>query len=60
MSVNRLIEIVCDSCRESESEWNTTVASLRRTLRDEHGWRHSNGNDICGTCQPPPVSHSAQ
>lgn len=51
MSADRLIEIGCDSCGETESEWNITVASLRRTLRDDHGWRYSNGDDICGTCR---------
>ena len=51
MSVDQRIVIGCDSCGETESEWNSTAASLRRTLRDNYGWRYSNGDDICGTCR---------
>ena len=55
MSAYRIVEIVCDLCGEGESEPETTIANLRRRLRDEDGWVRSEGEDICGTCRTRQV-----
>jgi len=49
MSANVMIEIVCDICRESETEWGTTLTRLRAHLKDD-GWQRRKGEDICPHC----------
>jgi len=51
VSAYRIVEIVCDLCGDGVSEPSTTIADLRRRLRDEDGWVRSEGEDICAACR---------
>jgi len=53
VSAYRIVEIVCDLCGNGvgEDSSNTTIADLRRRLRDEEGWVRSEGEDICAACR---------
>jgi hypothetical protein len=61
VSAYRIIEIVCDLCGAGEGEdaSNTTIAELRRRLRDEERWVRSDGEDICGTCRTQQARDAA-
>ena len=59
MSAYRIIEIVCDLCGEGESEPETTIADLRRRLRDEERWVRSDGEDICYACRTRQAAAAA-
>lgn len=49
MATNVMVEIICDDCNESETEWNITKASFRHTLKAD-GWKFTPRADICPRC----------
>jgi hypothetical protein len=51
MSANVMVEIICDGCDASVTEWHTTPARLRSYLADHEGWSRAKGDDFCISCR---------
>lgn len=50
MAAHTIAEIRCDSCDDGESEWNVTLAWLRKLLKEERGWKCTSKGDFCERC----------
>jgi len=59
MSANVMVEIICDGCDATVTEWHTTPAKLRKHLNAYDGWVFIKGDDFCTSCARTAVPRTS-